>query len=185
MKKRLFKPNFLESQAYMLSNEDEARIQFLTLREVFSVDREEWEVKREPKYDCYAHQGYVPVSDLLKDGWWFECYECFKKVDSEAWDYDEDKPMDVVVLEKILFCSHRCHNKYKARVQRIVETKEYLLKKFSVSTNLSVWPYRDSICASFDLPGCQESIRWQSDRPDEITYCAVDKDAIEPYLSRD
>jgi hypothetical protein len=29
---------------------------------------------RKPEFDKHYEQGYVPKSDLLADGWWFECY---------------------------------------------------------------------------------------------------------------
>lgn len=60
---------------------------------------------REPEFDKYADQGYVPKQVLLNNGWWFECYgrkaigRCCKPLTIE------DNPL---VVNEHVYCGHEC-----------------------------------------------------------------------------
>jgi len=50
--------------------------------------------RRKPEYDQYS-PGPVPTKVLIEDGWWFECYGCYRTVSSnEMYDDDADKELD-------------------------------------------------------------------------------------------
>lgn len=61
---------------------------------------------RQPAYDKYAEQGYVPKAVLLADGWWFTCYGrtdsgyvCGKELRAE------DNPL---VIGDHVYCNAHC-----------------------------------------------------------------------------
>lgn len=46
-------------------------------------------VKRMPHFDKYEEQGWVPMIDMIAEGWWSECSYCFAKLtDDEQYDAD-------------------------------------------------------------------------------------------------
>lgn len=73
----------------------------------------EWEgdyisvrTRRQPQYDKYAEQGYVPKVVLIADGWWFEC--CGYKEDGRICCRqltEEDNPM---IIDERVYCGQDC-----------------------------------------------------------------------------
>ena len=51
----------------------------------------ELRTKRMKKWDKYAESGKIPISEMLKNGWWFECVNCYKQItEDDIIDGDAD-----------------------------------------------------------------------------------------------
>ena len=91
----------------------------------------EWEgvtCERAPEFDRFAALGYVPALALLEAGWWHECHGCTRRVgvdqmDSSLDDWGntsphayvpEEPPMNITVLDEMVFCSPTCLGHYQA-----------------------------------------------------------------------
>lgn len=68
---------------------------------------------RQPDYDKYAEQRYVPKEVLIQDGWWFECYgvnergfNCFKHLTAD------DKPL---IKYEHVYCGQGCLDRHTAK----------------------------------------------------------------------
>jgi hypothetical protein len=175
-----------EKLAYRLADEDSEKIAFLTEEEATSCS-EEYEVIRAQEYDKYLEIGYVPIQVLLDDGWWFECHFCGQKVDAEAWDYNDDLPLDLVVLDRHIFCSQSCHDSYMNRKEYYRSEKQkwtnYLMQSFPQITSLHVVVGDDRTYAQFLVPGCKYKVNWYSDNKGILNHSIADTDAINKYLS--
>ncbi|MEK5395965.1 hypothetical protein [Paenibacillus sp. FSL K6-2859] len=93
---------------------------FAEKRSIAIVESEayEWEgyyteirATREPAFDVYAEQGYVPKEVLVANGWWFECYgwnergyRCCVRL------CEEDKPL--IIGDKV-YCNEAHTRKMK------------------------------------------------------------------------
>lgn len=96
--------------AYLATSEDEARIVFAhSANQIYKTEEYET-VTRYPEYDEYASLGYVPTEVLLKAGWIFECEKCRARIDSDYWDYEEEKEIQPVFSKAQIFCCQRCHD---------------------------------------------------------------------------
>lgn len=40
----------------------------------------ELRTKRMEKWDKYAESGKIPIVEMLENGWWFECVNCYKQI---------------------------------------------------------------------------------------------------------
>lgn len=59
--------------------------------------------RRRPALDKYAADGVVPIADLLALGWWFECHNCYGRVEESDDGY--------VISGHAIYCCQECHNK--------------------------------------------------------------------------
>lgn len=73
-------------------------------------DFEYVECFRAPHFDQFAEQGYVPVIELLKAGWWFECTHCGNRIcDDDGRDENEATPLDkVITTKRQAYCNQSC-----------------------------------------------------------------------------
>lgn len=96
---------------------------------------------RKPEFDQYA-PGPVPPKVLIEDGWWFECFGCYRRVDGdEAYDYDEDKELDGPVYRgNAVFCSTECQQSHD-----IKRAKEKRLDEQDIAATLVKWPKAEKV----------------------------------------
>ncbi len=176
--------NNLSVKAYYVDNEGEGQILFLSSAYGLS---EEWEtVERRSQYDQYSSIGYVPKQVLLNDGWWFECQNCYKKIDSDCWDYEEDEAIEPVFENNWIFCCQDCRDSASQERERNRREKEkwakFLTTNYPDITKLFVMVGTDRAYASFKFPGSYYEAHWYSDRPDFVSYCLADKAAAIAYF---
>lgn len=85
------------------------------------VEFEEVECRRVSEYDQFAEQGWVPARHLIDTGWQFFCRECELRIGSDAYDYDEEKPIDLdgmVTFDNshVVYCSQQCQRDFESRI---------------------------------------------------------------------
>lgn len=82
-------------------------------------DFEYVECFRASHFDRFAEQGYVPVIELLKSGWWFECTHCGNRIcDDDSRDVEEVTPLDKVVTTKHhAYCNQSCKDAQDNRIK--------------------------------------------------------------------
>lgn len=131
--------------------------------EVLGEDFEYVDCFRAPHFDQFAEQGFVPVIEMLKAGWWFECVHCGNHItEDDSRDEDEVTPLDkVVTTKRHAYCNQTCKDAYDDQVQqhnlKFEAFKANVLKarpdldfyKFS-----GEWPQL-TLVASFKFPGAQ------------------------------
>lgn len=104
--------------------------------------------KRQPEWDQYAVQGYVPALDLIYAGWWFECHGCGTQIAAEyiggrdrshfdAADYALDREygpdLTVPVMEPVelpaqrVWCCAQCRDDDLAERAKIKRWQERVL----------------------------------------------------------
>lgn len=120
-------------QAYLLKDEESSSwIKFFLEYPKHLEDC--YEISREEKYDTYSELGYVPYSVLLSDGWDFECFYCYKIVNNEHWDYDEDEEINPVIEDRKVFCCQECSDSYykekEYEKQLLEQCKESILRQY-------------------------------------------------------
>jgi hypothetical protein len=77
-------------------------------------------VARDPQYDSYAEQGYVPLQRLTDDRWWHSCSFCGEYVQKDAWADDER----VYVIDgENIFCDAEHHRLFQQRIQARLDKK--------------------------------------------------------------
>lgn len=88
-------------------------------------------VRRVPHFDQYEAKGAVPMSDMMLEGWWSECTNCWKKLTIDE-QYDDDgneflvNPDDVIGdFGDACFCSSECQEEWKVKQDK----KAHLLGK--------------------------------------------------------
>lgn len=79
------------------------------------------EVRRAPHLDQYEEQGWVPISDMVYEGWWAECDHCGIKLTADE-QYDDDdnefvlNPDDFTgVFNGWTFCCQSCEDTFRLR----------------------------------------------------------------------
>lgn len=126
-------------------------------------DFEYVECYRAPHFDQFSEQGHVPVIDLLKAGWWFECVQCGNRIiDGNERGADEITPLDKVVTEKShAYCNQACKDGYDQRIeQHNLKFEEFKASVIQARPDLDFykfsgeWPQLTFI-ASFKFPGAQ------------------------------
>lgn len=141
---------------------------------------------RVPHFDKFAEQGFVPVIELLKGGWWFECRHCGNRIMD-----DEGTPRDEVVAGvDYAYCDQKCKNGYDEEVAshnaKFEEFKRLLVKQrpdLEFTKFSGEWPQL-TLAASFRFDGCQYggSVQDQRAKGDIKWYVSnCDKEAWDKY----
>lgn len=167
-------------------------------------------VERQPHYDKYADLGYIPVSELYEDGWWFECHECYRKVslseeDEYLWEVKEWNKLSEEEKEGLeppreysaqfegkdrVFCSVECQTKWHQSRDNLkklkADTQTMLEAKYPDCLIKYAGGWYDKQTVSFDLtvPGLQYKVTYESDHPDTMLVYKSDMDAWETYRGR-
>jgi hypothetical protein len=110
-------------------------------------------------FDMYSDIGHVPINILIEEyGWWFECCECGKMIDSDCEGY--------FPIKDNVYCSKECRQK---RIDRIAKRKKDQ-EDFEIAI-ITLFPLvefefetYDNFVAYFKLPGMKHegSIRKSS-----------------------
>jgi hypothetical protein len=69
------------------------------------------EAHRSEEYDKYSEAGFVPVEILINNGWWFECFHCYKHVTEET-----ENP---VYIKQGVYCSPECQQNRKDEIEEM------------------------------------------------------------------
>lgn len=90
--------------------------------------------RRKPGYDQYA-PGPVPPLMLIKDGWWFECHQCGRKIDeymADELEHEGHDPADFVPVDygNRVFCCAACQAKFYAERRANAAAKVALIELF-------------------------------------------------------
>lgn len=126
-------------------------------------DFEYVECDRAPHFDRFSEMGHVPVIELLKSGWWFECVHCGNRIcDDDSRDEDEVTPLDKVVTEKdCAYCNQACKDAYDNKVkQHNLKFEAFKAAVVEARPDLNFyqfegeWP-RLTLVASFRFPGAR------------------------------
>lgn len=160
--------------------------------ERLNIDYEDADQRRAPKYDQYADRCRVPVSVLIDDGWFFECYHCCSRIHH---DEEEINIADVIIEDDEsckIYCSAECKQAEADEIARInkahADFKEAVLKarpdlEFTRFSN--GYPSLKPNC-SFKFEGCEHGGSAQInniDRDTEIRWYVAsgDKEAWDQY----
>lgn len=153
-----------------------------------------WSLKRTSEFDEFVKLGYVPAKDWIKAGGWLTCSHCDRKVDEEAWDYEEDVPLNPVFCGRDVYCSPECQEDEKAKAKQRREYREEILKlfreKFPFCTPVvgrHFYSRLDSI-VEFTFPGIRYRARWDASKPGYASISRADKaawDAAEEAFLRE
>lgn len=197
-------------KAYQVSDGDDGCcIQFATngataRREGANELNTEWEgidyCRRAPEFDAYA-PGPVPLDVMIKNGWWFECQHCGRRVDEDLTQTAEDDGLDpdnfqVVMQGRSVFCSHTCaaedYASKRARSAAYAAFVEVVESKFTGCTITYLHIYGDKLEASpakqhggaycsahFTFPGGKYQARW--DFGDEKSW--VNQEDVKAFQS--
>lgn len=161
--------------------------------------------RRAPEFDEFA-PGPVPMTVLIKHGWWMECMGCGIRVDDDPYDHDKDEPLDLDPVDhgSVVFCTPACKEKWladKAMEKRItVATIQWLeselLQKLPEAEivedgdRLGTYVYVDRGTVvngriSFRFPGCEIGpAHFAFNGKDEapvVTVCSGDMDAFNAW----
>lgn len=126
-------------------------------------DFEYVECFRAPHFDRFAEQGYVPVIELLKAGWWFECVNCGNRInDDDDRDEDEVTPLDKVVTTKEhAYCNQGCKDAYDNKIkQHNIKFEQFKVDVANARPDLDFysftgeWPQL-TLIAKFKFAGAQ------------------------------
>lgn len=85
--------------------------------------------ERMPWADIYADQGYVPISELIDKGWWFECSGCGQRVSAESTDYN-DNPHELFYIDRHVYHSATCY------AEELAENKAHQEKQNALASKL-------------------------------------------------
>lgn len=164
--------------AYITKNDEGSSVVFAN-DESHAYDLSDYAetVKRAPEFDEYWWLGRVPEKVLLAHNWYCKCPECDTLFNSEAWDYDEDKPLEPVEHGHDLFCSVDCLESFNERVQlgkiQNTQIKCFLRSKFPGITRLHIF----GSTAFFRFPGGKHEVEWSADHPEIVKLWAMDVEA--------
>ena len=172
-------------KAYYVDNEGIGEILFLSSN--YGLEEEYETVERRLQYDQYSELGYVPKNVLLNDGWWFECNNCYKKINEERWNCEEGETIKPVFQNNWIFCCQECSEVAAQERQRHQQEKDkwtrFLTTNYPNISNLFVMVGTDITYASFKFPGSQYEAKWYSDRPNFVSYCLADEAAAQTYFA--
>lgn len=198
------------SKAWTIQNDESSTVVFnnhgVAARRIganeLNTDFEAVECRRSKQYDSFAEKGWVPLSVLVKDGWWFECLGCDQRVSEYMIDNEgnEITPEVVDVAKDLAFCSPGCqqaHEEYKAQINQ--RHQKYMEKLRGLYPDLSLYEkegsfygnrYPSYTCTLFaDFPGMKhapatlrvDDVRKDSQKPG--WYCAYgDKEAFDSWM---
>lgn len=144
---------------------------------------------RSPEFDGYAEQGKVPLSALLKHGWWQECCHCRRKVDLS----DEVLKADEVIIDDeagAVFCNEECRVEFDLDVKlRNAKFEAFKLRVQEIRPDLEFYEFQGgfpwiTLVGKFRFPGCKYggSVRDQ-DGKEQLTWfiSGGDQEAWERY----
>lgn len=118
---------------------------------------------RVPQFDRFADQGYVPVIELLKSGWWFECVNCGNRItDDDDRDEEEVTPLDkVITTKRHAYCNQQCKDNYDDQIkQHNLKFEKFKADVMKARPDLDFysftgeWPQL-TLIAQFKFPGAQ------------------------------
>ena len=145
---------------------------YQTIEEYLEDNHEEF--KRVPDLDDFAERGSVPVGYLIQfHNWWQECSWCPTRVDSDEYDYYNDRELNPIYRDQQVFCCPECEKAYDADVafrrSRLKEAKRYVKER---------WPFVEcAIRSSFttgpiklrlDATGLTNWAEWSSEDPTHV-----------------
>lgn len=155
--------------------------------------------QRREAFDEYA-PGPVPMKALLDNGWWFDCWECHKKVTNDGCECVDNCDVEgctcvdncvcaPVIVNEMVFCSAACVEDWKEdrRLDREYE-QDLRLRAEKMFPGITI---RDAIgCRAdddgsvrFDVPGTKVGIRWHTKEPQVVFVAPLDKAAWDAYES--
>ena len=83
--------------------------------------------RRSPEWDRYADTEEIPISEMVANGWWFECDHCGTRLDADLL-YDEGKDPNHITGMFVrgsgyAYCNQDCKDKeaYRIHVQKQTE----------------------------------------------------------------
>ena len=137
-------------------------------------------VETAPMYDNYRALGYVPPFQLLDDRWPLECLECGMKIDMFRWNYEKNRPLQLVATGPHLFCSPGCSYQHiieaKQAKQRQEDAKSLILERYPWALNLSAcggYPGYP-VYVDFYQPNGESVITWKSSDPELLSMTSQD-----------
>lgn len=134
--------SFDEPEIVVVHAADEADARRRGFREMSdSYDETELTVRRAPEFDGITDPRELS-REMLRNGWWFTCSECERRVDSEGGDEEEDDDGEllpprwpVVSRGGAVYCSRRCLAEY------LRERRRYLENEWNVVAEaVAKWP---------------------------------------------
>lgn len=154
------------------------------------IEFDDCEISRAPQFDQWAAQGWVPPTALIRDGWWFECFHCGRRLP----DDDDDNEIGVDKLVERgpdqLYCGSECAEAHDARVsEQNARAEAFEARARKARPDLTWkrfegrWPSL-SCYATFDFTGCKHggSVRQDPGSDDlEWSIATGDLDAWHEY----
>ena len=153
-----------KSKAWRVGNDEGATIIFnnhgLAARregsEELDAEFDYVECDRARQYDKYSEQGYVPVEVLVKDGWWFECWNCSTVINECMDDFNR-----VVYAKHGVYCSSECQQARKDKIDNVnQEAFDFYVSlvngwcKWDITELYGGWPILKP-SAKFTFPGAE------------------------------
>lgn len=164
-------------KAYIVEIEyDEAEIVF----EENEPDDERY--TRAPQFDEYWRSRRIPLQKLFAEGWNYECWHCYKLVDEEGWDYEEDRPINYKIIDNQVLCSDKCVCAYQKHKITRKQIKAFILNYWPKAW--PIWIYPRNGTASFGFGG-SATAGWNMTDPTFVTIRKCDREIWEAWKNSD
>lgn len=155
------------------------------------TDPECVEAVRAPQWDKHATLGYVPPREMIEAGWWLVCRQCWRKIDNDNEQEDEDGGFyhpDPVFVGSESFCSQRCYD--KSREDDLIRQAR---KQEAIAHIVKTWPKaKQALVVNGGHPGYEVyatfrfgsngRAEWKSSDPDHVSIRQTDVDEWNRWL---
>jgi len=131
------------------------------------------EVRRARQLDKYEEQGWVPIAEMIYEGWWAECYNCGMKLTADE-QYDDDdnefilNPDDFTgVFNGWSFCCQECEDTYRLHrdMERDMRCKLLDMMKAKLESKFGIDGIIYTDTEDGFRNGYHADIRWKEDGP--------------------
>lgn len=157
------------------------------LVEIENNYEEGYEIERKSEYDKYEKLGYVPPKVLIEDGWWFECNQCYRKIDYEYYDYEKEESLNPVFEEDKVFCSYDCKCNYQKDVEITKQLKEqykqFVKSKFPKSDIKRIWASTKEVYIELNLPELKYPVSFNSKDETSFFIAQYDLESFRKHYS--
>lgn len=149
-----------------------------------------YRVEREPDFDKFQEQGWIPAEDWIKWGGWLNCPNCEQMVSPDLWDYDKDEPMQPVYVKSDAYCSIDCRDRVLKKAKQTREYREHILQECIDSIPPCFRPvinnyFYSTSSSRIELVSnglnIEGKIYWDAEKPRELTIEARDVDRYKEW----